>query len=65
MYPYRTTYGKEYEVTAHTFMDSHKAEQEVNHWILGTSDPAADALVLFNHPESASNNEVVTQANPD
>uniref|UniRef100_H3C4N8 Cilia and flagella associated protein 161 n=1 Tax=Tetraodon nigroviridis TaxID=99883 RepID=H3C4N8_TETNG len=35
----RTTYGKEYEVTAHTFLDSHKAEQEENHWVMCTSDP--------------------------
>ncbi|XP_041853364.1 cilia- and flagella-associated protein 161 isoform X2 [Melanotaenia boesemani] len=34
-----TTYGKEYEVTAHTFLDSHKAEKDNNHWILCTSDP--------------------------
>ncbi|XP_026220552.1 cilia- and flagella-associated protein 161 [Anabas testudineus] len=60
-----TTYGKEYEVTAHTFLDSHKAEQDHNHWILCTSDPAGDALVLFNHPEPASNIKEVTQANPD
>ncbi|CAG13076.1 unnamed protein product, partial [Tetraodon nigroviridis] len=40
----RTTYGKEYEVTAHTFLDSHKAEQEENHWVMCTSDPAGSKL---------------------
>ncbi|XP_076590275.1 cilia- and flagella-associated protein 161 isoform X2 [Chaetodon auriga] len=59
-----TTYGKEYEVTAHTFLDSHKAEQDNNHWILCTSDPAGNGLVLLNHPQSAANNKELTQATP-
>uniref|UniRef100_A0A667Z3C7 Cilia and flagella associated protein 161 n=1 Tax=Myripristis murdjan TaxID=586833 RepID=A0A667Z3C7_9TELE len=42
-----TTYGREYEVTAHTFLDSHKAEQDNNHWVLSTSDPAGDGLLLL------------------
>ncbi|KAM9854764.1 cilia- and flagella-associated protein 161 [Aulostomus maculatus] len=42
-----TTYGKEYEVTAHTFLDSHKAEQDNNHWILCTSDPGGEGLALL------------------
>ncbi|XP_058243163.1 cilia- and flagella-associated protein 161 [Hemibagrus wyckioides] len=33
-----TPFGKESEITAHTFLDSHKAEQESNHWIFMTSD---------------------------
>ncbi|XP_022610406.1 cilia- and flagella-associated protein 161 [Seriola dumerili] len=60
-----TTYGKEHEVTAHTFLDSHKAEQDNNHWILCTSDPAGDGLVLLRNPESAANNKELTQSNPD
>ncbi|XP_041794173.1 cilia- and flagella-associated protein 161 [Chelmon rostratus] len=59
-----TTYGKEYEVTSHTFLDSHKAEQDKNHWILCTSDPAGSGLVLLNHPQSAANDKELTQANP-
>jgi len=31
-YRYSTPFGKEHEVAAHTFLDSHKAEQEENHW---------------------------------
>ncbi|XP_026870922.2 cilia- and flagella-associated protein 161 isoform X1 [Electrophorus electricus] len=34
-----TPFGKEYEVTAHTFLDSHKAEQKSNHWMFITADP--------------------------
>ncbi|XP_051238429.1 cilia- and flagella-associated protein 161 [Dicentrarchus labrax] len=59
-----TTYGKEYEVTAHTFLDSHKAEQDNNHWILCTADPSGNGLVLFNHLQSAADKEELTQANP-
>ncbi|XP_049430245.1 cilia- and flagella-associated protein 161 isoform X2 [Epinephelus fuscoguttatus] len=57
-------YDKEYEITAHTFLDSHKAEQDSNHWILCTSDPAGKGLVLLNHPQSAANSKELTQANP-
>ncbi|KAM7002997.1 cilia- and flagella-associated protein 161 [Tautogolabrus adspersus] len=60
-----TTFGKEYEVTAHTFLDSHKAEKDSNHWILCTSDPAGSGLLLLNHPLSSANNQELTQANPD
>ncbi|XP_044212686.1 cilia- and flagella-associated protein 161 isoform X1 [Thunnus albacares] len=58
-----TTYGKEYEVTAHTFLDSHKAEQDNNHWILCTSDPAGEGLVLLNRPQSVAKDVELTQAN--
>ncbi|KAM7396665.1 hypothetical protein PAMP_019690 [Pampus punctatissimus] len=57
-----TTYGKEYEVTAHTFLVSHKAEQDKNHWILCTSDPAGEGLVLLNRPESVAMDLERTQA---
>ncbi|XP_008410615.1 cilia- and flagella-associated protein 161 [Poecilia reticulata] len=42
-----TAYGTEYEVVAHTFLDTHRAEQDVNFWILGTSDPAGDGLLFL------------------
>ncbi|KAK1887623.1 Cilia- and flagella-associated protein 161 [Dissostichus eleginoides] len=45
------TYGKEYEMTAHTFLDSHKAEQDNNRWTLCTSDPAGRAS--SSHPPTA------------
>uniref|UniRef100_UPI0037E7907F cilia- and flagella-associated protein 161 n=1 Tax=Semicossyphus pulcher TaxID=241346 RepID=UPI0037E7907F len=59
-----TMFGKEYEVTAHTFLDSHKAEKDSNHWILCTHDPAGNGLLLLNHPQSAAKNEELSQANP-
>ncbi|CAM4580050.1 unnamed protein product [Leuciscus chuanchicus] len=35
-----TLFGKEYELTAHTFLDSHKAERDNNHWLFFTAHPA-------------------------
>ncbi|XP_040018419.2 cilia- and flagella-associated protein 161 [Gasterosteus aculeatus] len=60
-----TTYDKGYELTAHTFLDSHKAEQDNNHWILCTSDSAGKGPVTLSHPPSAANNEEPPPANPD
>lgn len=58
-------YGQEYEVVAHTFLDSHKAEQDNNHWILCTADPAADGRVLLKVPQSTANNQEFTNTNED
>ena len=33
-YRFRTPFGWEHEVAAHTFLDSHKAEKQENHWCL-------------------------------
>ena len=30
---FRTAYGRELEMTAHTELDSHKAESPSNHWV--------------------------------
>ncbi|XP_076848978.1 cilia- and flagella-associated protein 161 [Brachyhypopomus gauderio] len=34
-----TPFGKEYEITAHTLRDSHKAERDSNHWLFVPADP--------------------------
>ncbi|XP_046891033.1 cilia- and flagella-associated protein 161 isoform X2 [Hypomesus transpacificus] len=47
-----TPYGREYEVVAQTFLDSHKAERDVNHWLLVTSDPAGEGLTLLERPQT-------------
>ncbi|KAI4786112.1 hypothetical protein KUCAC02_037339 [Chaenocephalus aceratus] len=60
----RTTYGKECEMTAHTFLDSHKAEQDNNRWTLCNSDPAGKGLVLLTHTQLGAPNKVLTQADP-
>ncbi|XP_047139782.1 cilia- and flagella-associated protein 161 isoform X1 [Hydra vulgaris] len=33
-YTTRTAFGREHEVAAHTFLDSHKAEKPENHWVI-------------------------------
>lgn len=33
-YGFRTTFGREHEVAGHTFLNSHKAEKEENHWVM-------------------------------
>ncbi|XP_030646291.1 cilia- and flagella-associated protein 161 [Chanos chanos] len=42
-----SVFGRDYEITAHTFLDSHKAEQDVNHWLFVTSDPSNQEQSLF------------------
>ncbi|KAB5575225.1 hypothetical protein PHYPO_G00218390 [Pangasianodon hypophthalmus] len=50
----RTTFGKMSEITAHTFLDSHKAEQERNHWMFVTADPGEqEPSALRRHLESS------------
>lgn len=45
----RTWLGKDYELTAHTFLDSHKAEQDSNHWLFVTADPGQEEQNLLQH----------------
>ncbi|XP_062316648.1 cilia- and flagella-associated protein 161 isoform X2 [Osmerus eperlanus] len=52
-----TPYGREYEVAAQTFLDSHKAERDVNHWLLVTSDPAGEGLTLLERPQTQTCNK--------
>jgi len=35
----RTAFGREYEVSAHTYLDSHRAEKEVNHICISMKGP--------------------------
>ncbi|KAG7468113.1 hypothetical protein MATL_G00139310 [Megalops atlanticus] len=45
-----TPYGKEYEVTAQTYLDSHKAERDLNHWVFVTANPEVEGQAIFNRP---------------
>lgn len=38
----RTTFGKDYEVSAHTCLDTHKCEKETNHWMFLMKVPGDD-----------------------
>ncbi|XP_068266907.1 cilia- and flagella-associated protein 161 [Nyctibius grandis] len=35
----RSYFGKEYEVNCHTYLDSHKAEEDKNYWLIVTGNP--------------------------
>ncbi|CAK8676896.1 cilia- and flagella-associated protein 161-like isoform X1 [Clavelina lepadiformis] len=49
-YMVRTPFGREYEVSAHTVLDSHKAEKDNNHWVLVTGNPSDDETTHFDRP---------------
>ncbi|XP_028648298.1 cilia- and flagella-associated protein 161 [Erpetoichthys calabaricus] len=56
-----TPYGQEYEVTAHTFLDAHKAERDPNHWLFITRDPGNGSPTMIERsnpiPERMSDKE--------
>lgn len=58
---HRTLFGNEYEVTAHTFLDSHKAEKEQNHWLVYAPYPAEQESDPFRNALSSAGSEELTQ----
>ncbi|XP_058398571.1 cilia- and flagella-associated protein 161 [Diceros bicornis minor] len=46
----RTYFGKEAEVAAHTYLDSHRVEKPKNHWMLVTGDPRKDSSTMLDLP---------------
>ncbi|KAH0620013.1 hypothetical protein JD844_014511 [Phrynosoma platyrhinos] len=50
----RTYFGKEYEVNCHTYLDSHKAEEDKNYWVIVTGNPSNDANTMFDRPKPPS-----------
>ncbi|KAM4749025.1 cilia- and flagella-associated protein 161 [Rhinophrynus dorsalis] len=45
-----TLFGKDYEVTAHTYLNGHKAEENENHWIIVTGNPSEEVGSMFDRP---------------
>ncbi|KAG8440630.1 hypothetical protein GDO86_006397 [Hymenochirus boettgeri] len=45
-----TLLGKECEITAHTFLNGHKAEDNENHWIVVTGSPSEGTNSMFDRP---------------
>ncbi|NP_001120035.1 cilia- and flagella-associated protein 161 [Xenopus tropicalis] len=45
-----TFFGKECEITAHTFLNGHKAEENENHWIVVTGNPSNGLSTMFDRP---------------
>uniref|UniRef100_A0A8C0ILC8 Cilia and flagella associated protein 161 n=1 Tax=Chelonoidis abingdonii TaxID=106734 RepID=A0A8C0ILC8_CHEAB len=50
----RSYFGKEYEVICHTYLDSHKAEEDKNYWIIVTANPSDDGNTMFDRPKPPS-----------
>ncbi|XP_078490845.1 cilia- and flagella-associated protein 161-like isoform X1 [Ciona intestinalis] len=47
----RTPFGREFEVSAHTVLDTHKAEKDNNHWVFVSGNPSDDVTTHFDRPE--------------
>lgn len=64
----RTYFGKEYEVVCHTFLDSHRAEEDKNYWTMVTGNPSSESTTMFDRPQPPSettrdkSSEVQTEA---
>ncbi|XP_015260877.1 PREDICTED: uncharacterized protein C15orf26 homolog [Gekko japonicus] len=50
----RTYFGKEYEVVCHTYLDSHKAEEDKNYWIVVMGNPSDESTTMFDRPQPPS-----------
>lgn len=50
----RSYFGKEYEVICHTYLDSHKAEEDKNYWLIVTANPSDDGITMFDRPKPPS-----------
>ncbi|XP_054244191.1 cilia- and flagella-associated protein 161 [Indicator indicator] len=47
----RSYFGKEYEVVCHTYLDSHKAEEDKNYWEIVTGNPSNRDGSMLNRPD--------------
>ncbi|XP_062486014.1 cilia- and flagella-associated protein 161 [Pezoporus occidentalis] len=43
----RSYFGREYEVICHTFLDTHKAEEDKNYWEIITGDPSDEDSTMI------------------
>ncbi|KFW08174.1 Uncharacterized protein C15orf26, partial [Eurypyga helias] len=46
----RSYFGKEYEVVCHTYLDSHKAEEDKNYWVIVTGNPSREDGTMMDRP---------------
>ncbi|XP_051484245.1 cilia- and flagella-associated protein 161 [Apus apus] len=42
--------GKEHEVVCHTYLDSHRAEEDKNYWVIVTGNPSDENSTMFDRP---------------
>ncbi|NWH74743.1 CF161 protein, partial [Piaya cayana] len=43
----RSYFGKEHEVICHTYLDSHKAEEDKNYWVIVTGNPSDEGGTMM------------------
>ncbi|XP_067827719.1 cilia- and flagella-associated protein 161 [Heptranchias perlo] len=43
-------FGREFEITTHTFLDSHRVEEDLNHWVIVTGNPSIPHGTMFQAP---------------
>ncbi|XP_041031170.1 cilia- and flagella-associated protein 161 [Carcharodon carcharias] len=63
-YSFWTAFGREYEITANTFYDSHRAEEDLNHWVIVTGDPGVPHGTLFQAPQPICKDENSKEKHP-
>uniref|UniRef100_A0A4W3HBY5 Cilia and flagella associated protein 161 n=1 Tax=Callorhinchus milii TaxID=7868 RepID=A0A4W3HBY5_CALMI len=68
----RTSFGREFEVTTHSFFDSHKVEEDVNHWIILTGHPNIKngtmlqrSIPVCEEPEPKTEEKIEKKQDPD
>lgn len=59
----RTYFGKEYEVNCHTYLDTHRAEEDKNYWIMVTGNASDASTTMLNRPKPPTG--VTKQQNPE
>uniref|UniRef100_A0A8D0BJ81 Cilia and flagella associated protein 161 n=1 Tax=Salvator merianae TaxID=96440 RepID=A0A8D0BJ81_SALMN len=50
----RTYFGKEFEVNCHTYLDTHRAEEDKNYWVVVTGNPSDESTTMFDRPKPPS-----------
>ncbi|XP_034987626.1 cilia- and flagella-associated protein 161 [Zootoca vivipara] len=54
IYWIRTYFGKEFEVNCHTYLDTHRAEEDKNYWMVVTGNPSSQTTTMFDRPKPPS-----------
>uniref|UniRef100_A0A8B9S584 Cilia and flagella associated protein 161 n=1 Tax=Apteryx owenii TaxID=8824 RepID=A0A8B9S584_APTOW len=50
----RSYFGMEYEVVCHTYLNSHKAEEDKNYWVIVTGNPSDEESTMIDRPDPLS-----------
>ncbi|NXA33174.1 CF161 protein, partial [Eudromia elegans] len=46
----RSYFGMEYEVVCHTYLNSHKVEEDKNYWVIVTGNPVDEESTMIDRP---------------